>query len=116
MFGKNLFCPVCKSRKVVSEKTRYRCTGCRGRFSLLSHTWLANMKLDLQIWWMVLWCWSTEVPIEQTAALTKLSSISVRKWFDAFRDHLPPETHVLERVVQLDEAYFKNMALLMGRC
>jgi hypothetical protein len=29
--------------------------------------------------------------------------------------HLPEESHILERIVQLDEAYFKNRALLMGK-
>jgi len=115
LFGKNIFCPHCASRDVISESTRYRCKSCRGRFSLLSHTWLANLKLPLQTWWMVLWCWSCAVPVKQTMAFTNLSSISVRKWFDTFREHLPQETHVLERVVQLDEAYFKNMTLIMGK-
>ncbi len=115
LFGKNMFCPSCRSRKVVAEKERYRCRGCRGRFSLLSHTWLANIKLPLQKWWVVLWCFCTEVPVLQTVALTKLSDVTVRHWFGAFREHLPRETHILERVVQLDEAYFKNMALVMGK-
>lgn len=115
LFGKNMFCPRCHSRKVLADKERYRCVSCRTRFSLLSHTWLSNIKLPLQTWWMVLWCWSTQVPIKQTIALTRLTEVSVRKWFEAFRAHLPEETHVLERIVQLDEAYFKNMALLMGK-
>jgi len=115
LFGKNIYCPECKSRKVVSEKQRYRCVSCRKRFSLISHTWIANLKVPLQTWWMVLWCWSTQVPIKQTMVLTHLSEVSIRKWFDTFREHLPEETHVLERIVQLDEAYFKNMTLIMGK-
>src|SRR5438093_12219026 len=98
LFGKNIFCPRCRSRKVLADKERYRCLSCRIRFSLLSHTWLSNLKLPLQGWWMVLWCWSSQVPVKQTCALTHLSEISVRKWFDTFREHLPEETHVLERI------------------
>lgn len=115
LFGKNIFCPACSSRRVVSEKKRYRCTRCRIRFSLLSHTWASNMKLPLQKFWMLLWCWSCAVPIKQTAALSHLSDITVRHWFGQFRMHLPEETHILERIVQLDEAFFKNMTLLMGK-
>lgn len=115
VFGKNVFCPLCRSRNIVSEKTRYWCRECRHRFSLLSHTWLSNLKLPLETWWMVLWCWSSQVPVKQTKTFTGLSERSVRKWFDTFRAHLPQETHVLERIVQLDEAYFKNMALVMGK-
>ena len=115
LFGKNLFCPECRSRKVAVQAGRYRCRACRIRFTLTSHTWLANLKLPLQIWWLLLWCWSCEVPVKQTEALTGLTTVSVRKWFDTFREHLPQETHILERIVQLDEAYFKNMTLLMAK-
>src|SRR3989344_5048214 len=58
LFGKNIFCPTCRSRLVTVGSNRYRCKDCRRRFSLLSHTWLANLKLPLEVWWMVLWCWS----------------------------------------------------------
>src|SRR5260221_8546738 len=45
VFGKNIFCPVCKRRNTVyATQGRYRCTFCRIRFSLLSLNWLSNMK------------------------------------------------------------------------
>jgi ribosomal protein S27AE len=115
VFGKNVFCPNCKSRKVVARQDRYHCTKCRIRFSLLSHTWLANMKLPYEQFWMLLWCWTIEDPILQTTALCGLSEKTVRHWFREFRLHLPKETHILEHIVQLDEAYFTNMALLMAK-
>src|ERR1700735_3143386 len=93
LFGKNIFCPACRSRKVTVESGRYRCRDCRTRFTLLSHTWLSNLKLPLPKWWMLVWCWSTEIPILQTTALTKLSDVTVRHWFGMFRTHLPQETH-----------------------
>lgn len=115
VFGKNVFCPVCKGRKVLKSGGRYRCPKCRIRFSLLSHTWLSNMKLPYQKFWMLLWCWTIEDPILQTAALTNLSERTVRHWFGEFRAHLPEEHHILEHIVQMDEAYFKNAALLMAK-
>ena len=115
LFGENIFCPECNSRKVVSEKARYRCISCRKRFSLLSHTWLSNLKLPLEKWWMVLWCWTSKIPILQTMSLARLPDPTVRFWFRQFRFHLPEETHILERIVQLDEAYFKNICLIMGK-
>lgn len=48
IFGKNMFCPECSSRKVWRSEDRYRCPDCRIRFSLLSHTWLRDMKLPLE--------------------------------------------------------------------
>ncbi len=115
LFGKNVFCPECKSRKVTAERNRYWCRSCRCRFSLLSHTWLKNLKLPLVQFWMLLWCWTMQIPVLQTQSLTKLSETTVRHWFDVFRAHLPQETHVLEHIVQLDEAFFKDQVLIMGK-
>ena len=110
-----MFCPECGSRKVWRSYERYRCPDCRIRFSLTSHTWLSNVKLPLQQWWMLLWCWTTRIPILQTATLTGLSEVTVRHWYSQFRCHLPEECHILERVVQLDEAYGKGWCLMMAK-
>lgn len=115
IFGKNLFCPNCRSRDVVCYEMRYRCRRCREKFSLLSHTWLADTKLSYQDLWLVLWCWTTRVPILQTMALTELSDDAVRRWYGRFREHLPEETHILEKIVQMDEAFFHEAFLLMGK-
>ncbi len=115
LFGKNVFCPWCRCRRVKRYEDRYRCLGCRRRFSLLSHTWLSNLKLPLQQWWALLWCWTIREPVLQTVTLTGLPERTVRRWYATFREHLPPETHVLEHVVQMDEAYFKNAALVLAK-
>lgn len=118
VFGSNVYCPVCKSHFVYAAQDRYRCKKCRIRFSLLSHTWLANTKLPYQQLWMVLWCWTTQVPVRQTVALTRLSEVTIRHWFNQFRMHLPQDQDVLEHLVQLDEAYFGGKAghtLLMAK-
>lgn len=115
VFGKNVFCPVCSARKVVRYETRYRCTQCRAKFSLLSHTWLSDMKLPYQTFWMLLWAWTIAMPIKQACALTGRSDDCIRRWYGKFRTQLPRETHILERIVQLDEAFFKNMTLMMAK-
>lgn len=115
VFGKSVFCPACRSRKVVRYERRYRCLRCRAKFSLLSHTWLGNMKLPYQQFWMLLWCWTCAIPIRQTVALVHLSEHTARHWFGEFRAHLPRETHILERIVQMDEAFFRDMTLLMAK-
>ncbi len=73
------------------------------------------MKLHYEKFWMLLWSWTCAIPIKQTAALTRLSEHTVRHWFGVFRAHLPRETHVLERIVQLDEAYGKGWSLVMAK-
>lgn len=106
VFGKNMYCPTCKSRDVYASQNRYRCKKCRIRFSLVSHTWLSNLKLPLQQFWMILWCWTTQIPVRQAMGLTELSELTIRHWYDEFRYHLPQDQEVLEHIVQLDEAYF----------
>lgn len=118
IFGPNLYCPKCHSRKIYASQGRYRCPKCRIRFSLLSHTWLSNLKLPLRQFWMILWCWTTQIPVRQTTSLTNLSEEAVRRWFNSFREHLPEDETLLEKLVQLDEAYFggkAGKALFMGK-
>ena len=118
IFGKNVSCPECKTRQVYAAQGRFRCRKCRIRFSLLSHTWLSNLKIPLQLFWLILWCWTTQVPVRQTVSLTKLSEPTIRHWFDVFRSHLPSNQVVLDHIVQLDEAYFggkRGRALMMAK-
>ena len=73
------------------------------------------MKLSYQKFWVILWCWTTQVPVKQAQALALLSEEAVRHWYSLFRAHLPQEQVILEKLVQLDEAYFKGNSLLMAK-
>lgn len=118
IFGKNIFCPVCKFWNPKVSSDRYFCPRCRRRFSLLSHTWLSHLRVPLQDFWLILWCWTKQMPVKQTQDLTSLSQKGVRHWFDLFREHLPHDQKILEHIIQLDEAYFGGMtgwALLMAK-
>ena len=115
IFGKNIFCPECRSQKIVRYQDRYRCKKCRTKFSLISHTWLSGMKITYQKFWLVLWCWTSQIPVKQSMKLCGLSEEAVRRWFDRFRDNLPQNEAILERIVQLDEMYSKGLALIMGK-
>ena len=88
------------------------------KFSLLSHTWLGNLKIPLPQFWLILWCWTQRMPVKQTEGLVSLSEKAVRHWFDLFRSNLPKDKTILEHVVQLDEAYFgrfSKLSLLLGK-
>ena len=121
VFGRNISCPDCQTRDVLKSEDRFWCRKCRIRFSLLSHTWLSNLKLPLQTFWLVLWCWTAQVPVRQTALLTRLSTVTIYHWFEVFSSHLPEDKELLEHLVQLDEAYFGSMskntikALFLGK-
>lgn len=115
VFGENLFCPKCRSQKVAVYEQRYRCKRCRLKFSLISHTWLKDMKLPLQKFWLILWCWTAQVPVKQSLKLCSLSEQAIRHWFDLFRANLPENRSVLAKIVQLDEAFFKQRTVMMAK-
>lgn len=118
LFGEHISCPLRKHYEVLSRQKRYFCKKCRIRFSLLSHTWLSGMRISLKLFWLVLFCWTNQVPVKQTRKFSGLSEKSVRHFFDLFRNHLPKDQEILEHIVQLDEAYFGRfgkIALIMGK-
>lgn len=118
VFGHNITCPGCGSRKTYSYENRYRCTPCRRSFSLLSGTYLKCLKLSPRMLWAVLWCFCKQIPISQAHSLTNLSENSIRAVYDLFRSQIPEEFKVLKRKVQLDEAFFfgsKGKALMLGK-
>lgn len=115
IYGKNIFCPWCRSRDVHATEGRYRCRKCRKSFSLLSGTWLSGMKLNLRTFWALLWCWTQKIPVQQTQKLCHVNEETVYRWFRRFRQQLPEYTVILQGVVQMDEAYFKSLSLIMAK-
>lgn len=66
------------------------------------------MKISLQKFWLLLWCWCNKVPVDQTQKITGASEVTVRRWFEKFRLNIPQdklENIRLSRIVQMDEAY-----------
>ena len=115
IFGKNQRCPRCHSRRVKTSENRYWCTKCRTHFSLFTGTWLAGMKLNLRTWYALLWCWTQKIPVLQSQKLCQVSEAAVRAWFREFRLHLPAVEPILDGKVQMDEAYFKELSLLLAK-
>lgn len=108
LFGKTLFCPNCGSKSVKRYGRRYRCRRCRQPFSLTSVTWLKGMKIPLKTFWLILWCWCNKTPLDQTVRISGVSKVTIIRWFDKFREHLPQDklSNVrLSGIVQMDEAY-----------
>lgn len=115
IFGSHIFCPKCHSRKIYAYEGRYRCRKCRRSFSLFSGTWLRAMKLPLTTFYSLLWCWTHKVPVLQSQDFCHLSEECVRHWFHIFRLQLPNSIPILQGVIQMDEAYFKSLSLLMAK-
>lgn len=116
VFGRFIFCPICHTRQVKKSENRYRCKLCRKPFSLTSVIpWLKGLKLPLQEFWLILWCWISKVPVDQTVRISGRSEVTVRRWFNKFRDNLPQDlidSIRLETTVQIDEAYRKGYAII----
>jgi transposase-like protein len=115
VYGEHLRCPRCRSRSVHRSESRYRCVRCRRPFSLLTGTWLEGTKLNLRTIWALLWCWTQRISVQQTIALVHCSEPTVRHWYRAFRIHVPEIEAILEGKVQMDEAYFRSLSLLMAK-
>jgi transposase-like protein len=102
-----LKCPHCGSFKVRRSEERYRCPRCRKKFSLLSGTWLGHIRVPLSILMILLWSWIKGYSIDQAVDLTKLSRVSVRRYFRLFRLHVVKSVEFKPQdAVQVDEAYF----------
>lgn len=114
-FRKNLCCPRCRSRKIYPSEGRYRCRKCRRPFTLLSGTWLEGIKLSLRTVYALLWCWTQKIPVQQTAKLCHVSEVSIYHWFREFRLQLPATEPILQGTVQMDEAYFKTITLVLAK-
>lgn len=115
IFGRHVFCPNCRSRQVFKSESRYRCKRCKLPFTLISGTWLKGMKLPLQVFWSLLWCWTQKIPVLQTEKICDLSEEAVRRWFHIFRQQLPEIYPNLNGIIQMDEAYFKSLSLVMAK-
>jgi len=108
VFGEHIFCPRCGSKKVKKHEKRYLCQRCRKPFSLTSVTWLKGMKISLDVFWLLLWCWTNKVPGDQAQKLCCVSKPTQRRWYEKFREHIPEQPFEelrLSGIVQMDEAY-----------
>jgi transposase-like protein len=109
-------CTHCGYFRIIAleKEQRYFCKRCRRKFSLLSGTWLRNIKVPLSMFLLLLCLWLEDYQIKQARQLTRVSIPTIRKYFRLFRLHIVktldfrPQKHV-----QVDEAYFgqfKKMA------
>lgn len=108
VFGDHLFCPRCGDRRIKKYENRYRCKTCRKPFSLTSVTWLRGMKISLDVFWTLLWCWTRKYSLDQATDLAQVSKPTARRWYEKFREHIPVQQLQevrLSGIIQMDEAY-----------
>ncbi|OGY54398.1 MAG: hypothetical protein A2912_02230 [Candidatus Buchananbacteria bacterium RIFCSPLOWO2_01_FULL_40_23b] len=62
-----------------------------------------------------MWCWTQKIPVLQTNQLCHVSEKTVYYWFRQFCLHLPDLEPILQGKVQMDEAYFRSLSLIMAK-
>jgi len=115
LFGRYIYCPRCSSFQVKKYGKRFHCRICRKHFSITSVSWLKSAKLPLTTIWLLMWCWTNKVPVDQSGKLAGVSEITTRRWYEKFRSHLPKdklENIRLGDVVMMDEAYRRGYSLV----
>lgn len=116
IFGKRVFCPVCRSRsiKMIKREERWRCRDCHLPFSIKSATWLKGSKLSLEIIWLLLWCWQKKFSRQQAMELSGVSYPTVTSWYEKFRERIPKEKldTVLKGDIACDEMFTKETAII----
>jgi len=98
---------------------RYYCKKCRLKFSLKAASIFKASKLPFSKLWQLLDCWLGELSFEDAEHVTKLSHMTVRRWYRKFNSLIPGELHKLKGEVEIDEAFvgrqkFKNQTIVIG--
>jgi transposase-like protein len=104
-----LRCPHCQRHHIQSfrREGRYHCRSCRRKFSLLSGTWMKNVKIPLPLFIVLVSFWLEDVPIDLAQKLTGLSRPTLYRYYRLYRRHLVKTLEFKpQNNVQVDEAYF----------
>lgn len=77
------------------------------------------MKLEYRQLWLLLHCWQQKVAFQTTADIAGVSTITVRRWFRRFRQHLVYASPSLQGFVEVDEAFlgrrrYHNQRIVLG--
>lgn len=106
LLPRGIRCPRCSRRYTKKINGRYWCKKCRYKFSWESLTFLKGTKLPLNVIWPLLYCWLNELSLQDTEAMTRLSHVTIRRWYRRFQDIIPATvTQKLSGRVEADEAF-----------
>jgi transposase-like protein len=91
-------CPRCGAFRIraVKDEARYHCPKCRRKFSLLSHTWMKDVKIPLPLFIALLSFWLEDATVELASKLAGLSRPTVYRYYRLFR-RLTPYTRASEK-------------------
>jgi transposase-like protein len=105
LFGRRPYCPHCLRSGVRRCEGRWRCPGCRRKFSLTSATWMRRCRLPVRRAWLLLLLWQRATPFGVAVSVSGVSAPTVRRWFRLFRSNFAQESPEMGPVVEVDEAF-----------
>ena len=105
-----------KARKKLSDGIGWWCPSCKSRKSLREKSFFSKSRLTLQQWMLLLFFWTDEKIVLKAAKHAKVSavtSINVYQWFrEVCSERLlrdgPPLLGGPGKVVQIDESCFRH--------
>jgi transposase-like protein len=107
ILGGGRACPACRQKLKVS-KTYLWCRTCRKKVRPKALTWLSHCRLNYRQLLALIWCWQQRQAPGTARLVAGVSYTAVRRWYWAFRKHLPAELQddKLVGLVEVDEAFF----------
>ncbi len=63
------------------------------------------MKIDMRKLWLLVDCWQRRIAFKTSSEISGVSTITVRRWFRRFQEHLVYESPDLRGIVEMDEAF-----------
>lgn len=119
LFPRGIRCPRCQQRYSFKIEDQYYCKKCRYKFSFKQCCLFAGSKLSFSQLWQLLDCFLGELSFEDAEHVTKLSHMTVRRWYRRFNAIIPLQLQKLSGIVEIDEAFvgrqkFKNQTIVIG--
>jgi transposase-like protein len=119
LFPRGIKCPRCRKRYSFKIMDRYYCKNCRLKFSLKRCCLFARSKLSFTQLWQLLDCFLGELSFEDAQHVTRLSHMTVRRWYRRFNALIPEQLQKLSGTVEIDEAFigrrkFWNQTVVIG--
>lgn len=99
-------CHPC-GRRIAWKREYGWCRTCRVKIRPKAATWFRGSNLSYQQLFRLLRAWQARQSPGSVRVATRLSYLTIQRWYARFREHIPPDGgELLSGVVAVDEAWF----------
>ncbi len=92
-------CSKCGSYNLKFRSKYEYCSDCKHKSSVKSETIFKNSKLNFKTIFVLIYCWQNKLSIGETKRTTKLSYLTVRRYFKKFRTSLINNKQSIQQIV-----------------